>query len=169
MKTQQRQVLVDFGQVLWSILSNEVFVDKKVCGVKPVFNQPPFYITISDHEGGLALLFLRKYPTVTQLISQCVTRVSYRLEFWNCVISNNDPGCSGTEDDSVDKICANKVTKCHLWHFELGTSWKKNKEDISLTDITSDFMVWVSSYFRITWWRHQMETFSALLAFCAVN
>ena len=34
---------------------------------------------------------------------------------------------------------------------------------------TDDFYACKSSTFQLTWWRHQMETFSALLALCAGN
>ena len=31
------------------------------------------------------------------------------------------------------------------------------------------YLIFASSFLQITWWRHQMETFSALLAICAGN
>ena len=38
-----------------------------------------------------------------------------------------------------------------------------------LADMARLFRAWYGCFAIITWWRHQMETFSALLAICAVN
>ena len=49
--------------------------------------------------------------------------------------------------------------------------WKTSKKSINHCLCRNHFSEWTDhwSWRRVSWWRHQVETFSALLAICAVN
>ena len=64
------------------------------------------------------------------------------------------------------------------WWLHYETNWNINHLKFMLPFLISNMIHWADiiqnfwrdlMVFRITWWRHQMETFSALLAICAGN
>ena len=63
-------------------------------------------------------------------------------------------------------ITSTVLNKRSGWHFLCNTLWNCWITNLSLTINAFHYSFYVS---KVSWWRHQMETFSALLALCAGN
>ena len=84
--------------------------------------------------------------------------------------------CNGNNDETLAKYC-------HIirWHFDQCIVYERGRGGISVRGYKFPCSVSISRAivpvvkfsfwlrFHNTWWRHQMETFSALLAICAGN
>ena len=82
------------------------------------------------------------------------------------IIFHCDPSFSNTEHceyDIVLWVAVDCSTSCSEWH------WSAHMRAPGARCHVSTLNGCVSSTTEISWWRHQMETFSALLAICAGN
>ena len=65
---------------------------------------------------------------------------------------------------TIDPLCP------HIFFLEFGSSTWRNKTQFCLYDYTTTQLEIIGDIYNPeTWWRHQMETFSKLLALCAGN
>ena len=75
-----------------------------------------------------------------------------------------------TKPDWCKRDC--KTTPVWFIHCTVGTGFPSAAQEISSPGLYSDWRFWMTR-FRTpsakTWWRHEMERFSALLAICAGN
>ena len=64
-----------------------------------------------------------------------------------------------------------KRDKCYVYkyHFEIGSSWEEFNVKWERRHPCNAVHWVLSTFFLFSWWRHQMETFSALLAICVGN